>query len=52
MEPMLGGDVQKAKRAKGEKRKGEEMEEGCEGLDIPRCWILPLVRMGFDRPPL
>ena len=52
MEPMLGGDVQKAKRAKEEKRKGKEMKEGCEGLNIPSCWILPLVRTASDRLPL
>lgn len=49
---MLGGDVQKAKRAKEEKEKGREMEGRDESLNIPGSWILPLVQTALDRPPL
>lgn len=41
---ILGGNVQKAKRAKEEKRKGKEMEEGDASLNIRALWILPRCR--------
>lgn len=49
---MLGGDVQKAKRAGEKREKEKEMEEGERAFKYSTALDSAAVRMGSDRPPL
>lgn len=51
MRLILGGNVQKAKRAKEEKRKGREMEEGGRRFKYLSALNFAAVQTNFHRLP-